>query len=140
MLCQRPLVIVGGELSSQMLDLQYDQVSGVYTAPIQMQANNGILVVDDFGRQQISPTEVLNRWIVPLSRGIDFLRLVNGVKFTIPFELKLVASTNLDPNDPGDDAPSSPAEQGVRWADYRQRAQLDSRPGGQGEGHRGDGR
>lgn len=103
-LCERPLVIVGGELSASMLDLQYDLVSGVYTAPIQMQANNGILVVDDFGRQQISPTEVLNRWIVPLSRGIDFLRLVSGIKFTIPFELKLVASTNLDPNDLGDDA------------------------------------
>lgn len=102
--CERPLVIVGGELAPAMLDLQYDVISGVYTAPIQMQANNGILVVDDFGRQQMSPTEVLNRWIVPLSRGIDFLRLVSGTKFTIPFEVKLVASTNLDPNELGDDA------------------------------------
>ncbi len=103
-LCQRPIVIVGGELNSRMLDLEYDSVSGAYKAPIQLQANNGILVVDDFGRQQLQPTELLNRWIVPLSRGIDFLRLVNGAKFTVPFELKLVASTNLDPNSLGDEA------------------------------------
>ncbi|MDA3039494.1 MAG: hypothetical protein O3C27_08165 [Actinomycetota bacterium] len=69
-----------------------------------MQSNNGILVVDDLGRQVIRPDELLNRWIVPLSRGIDFLRLLNGAKFTVPFELKLVTSTNLDPNSLGDDA------------------------------------
>lgn len=103
-LCERPLVMVGGELNHDMMDLQYDSVSGIYSAPIQMKANNGLLVVDDFGRQQITPTEVLNRWIVPLSREIDFLRLVSGVRFTIPFELKLVASTNLDPAELGDDA------------------------------------
>ncbi|MFT7600630.1 MAG: hypothetical protein ACI8TP_003574 [Acidimicrobiales bacterium] len=103
-LCDRPIVIVGGELSHRMLDLEHDAVSGTYTAPIQMQANNGILVVDDLGRQVLRPDELLNRWIVPLSRGIDFLRLVSGSKFTVPFELKLVASTNLDPNSLGDDA------------------------------------
>ena len=86
-----------------LVDLEYDSVSGAYKAPIQMQANNGILVVDDFGRQQLLPTELLNRWIVPLARGIDFLRLVNGSKFTVPFELKLVASTNLDPHELGDE-------------------------------------
>ncbi len=102
--CNRPLVLVGGELNSRMLDLEYDSISGSYKAPIQLQANNGILVVDDFGRQQLLPTELLNRWIVPLSRGIDFLRLVNGAKFTVPFELKLVASTNLDPHELGDEA------------------------------------
>lgn len=102
--CNRPLVLVGGELSARMLDLEHDSISGAYKAPIQMQANNGILVVDDFGRQQLLPTELLNRWIVPLSRGIDFLRLVNGSKFTVPFELKLVASTNLDPHQLGDEA------------------------------------
>lgn len=102
--CNRPLVLVGGELNTRMLDLEYDTISGAYKAPIQMQANNGILVVDDFGRQQLLPTELLNRWIVPLSRGIDFLRLVNGSKFTVPFELKLVASTNLDPHQLGDEA------------------------------------
>lgn len=103
-LCDRPIVIVGGELTMGMLELDFDPTSGTYTAPIQMQANNGILVVDDFGRQQISPGELLNRWIVPLSRDIDFLKLASGTKFTVPFELKLVASTNLDPNDLGDDA------------------------------------
>ncbi len=103
-LCERPIVIVGGELGPRMLDLEYDAISGTYNAPIQMQANNGILVVDDLGRQVIRPDELLNRWIVPLSRGIDFLRLINGAKFTVPFELKLVASTNLDPNELGDDA------------------------------------
>ncbi len=103
-LCDRPIVIVGGELNHRMLDLEHDEVSGTYTAPIQMQANNGILVVDDLGRQVLRPDELLNRWIVPLSRGIDFLRLVSGAKFTVPFELKLVASTNLDPNELGDDA------------------------------------
>ncbi len=103
-LCDRPIVIVGGELTMSMLELDFDSVSGTYTAPIQMQANNGILVVDDFGRQQISPGELLNRWIVPLSRDIYFLKLASGTKFTVPFELKLVASTNLDPSDLGDDA------------------------------------
>lgn len=102
--CDRSIVIVGGELSAIMLDLQLDAVSGVYSAPIQMLANNGILVVDDFGRQQIEPAELMNRWIVPLARGIDYLKLANGSKFTVPFELKLVASTNLDPNELGDDA------------------------------------
>ena len=102
--CDRPLVIVGGELSPNMVDLSLDTVSGVYSAPIQMLANNGILVVDDFGRQQITPNELMNRWIVPLARGIDYLKLANGTKFTLPFELKLIASTNLDPNALGDDA------------------------------------
>lgn len=103
-LCSRPLVIVGGELTMRMLDLDYDKNTGTYTAPIQLRANNGILVVDDFGRQQIEPGEVLNRWIVPLSRNIDFLKLASGRKFTVPFELKLVASTNLNPSDLGDEA------------------------------------
>ncbi len=102
--CERPLVIVGGELDLRMLELQYDDKSGVYTAPLQMLANNGILVVDDFGRQAFRPDELLNRWIMPLARGIDFLRVGSGAKLTVPFELKLVASTNLDPNSLGDDA------------------------------------
>ena len=102
--CERPLIIVGGELDMGMLDLRYDRVSGINTAPIQMLANNGVLVVDDFGRQAIRPEEVLNRWIVPLSRGIDYLKANTGSKFTVPFELKLVISTNLDPNSLGDDA------------------------------------
>lgn len=103
-LCERPIIIVGGEMTMSMLELDHDAMSGTYVAPIQMQANNGILVVDDFGRQSMSPEELLNRWIVPLSRSIDFLKLASGTKFTVPFELKLVASTNLDPRQLGDDA------------------------------------
>lgn len=103
-LCERPLVMVGGELQPDMLDLGYDSVTGLNIAPIQLLANNGILVVDDFGRQKASPDELLNRWILPLSRGIDFLRPYSGNKFTVPFELKLLLSTNLEPSALGDDA------------------------------------
>ncbi|MDH3293393.1 MAG: hypothetical protein OER95_03620, partial [Acidimicrobiia bacterium] len=95
---------VGGELNLEMMDLRHDPVSGLSSAPIQMLANNGILVVDDFGRQTTSPEEILNRWIVPLSRGVDFLKPNSGTKFTVPFELKLVVSTNLAPHALGDDA------------------------------------
>ena len=103
-LCKRPLIMVGGELTMAMMDLQYDMVSGLNSAPIQLLANNGILVIDDFGRQTPSPEQILNRWIIPLSRGIDFLRPNTGTKFTVPFELKLVISTNIDPHALGDDA------------------------------------
>lgn len=103
-LCERPLIVVGGELDLAMLDLQYDQISGISVAPIQVMANNGILVVDDFGRQAVRPDEILNRWIVPLSRGVDYLKANSGGKFTVPFALKLVVSTNLDPKSLGDDA------------------------------------
>lgn len=103
-LCERPLVIVGGELSLEMLDLSYEPVAGVYTAPIQLLANNGILVIDDFGRQAITPDEILNRWIVPLSRNVDYLKLNNGAKFTVPFAVKLVVSSNFEPSRLGDDA------------------------------------
>ncbi len=103
-LCQRPLILVGGELDLSMLDLRYDRISGISVAPIGMLANNGILVIDDFGRQSFRPEEILNRWIVPLSRGVDYLKAVTGTKFTVPFELKLVISTNLDPSSLGDDA------------------------------------
>jgi hypothetical protein len=103
-LCQRPLILVGGELDLAMLDLQYDRISGINIAPIQVLANNGILVLDDFGRQAIPPEKILNRWIVPLSRGVDYLKANTGTKLTVPFEVKLVISTNLDPNSLGDDA------------------------------------
>ena len=103
-LCERPLIIVGGELDMSMLDLHHDRISGVNIAPIQLLANNGILVVDDFGRQAVRPDAILNRWIVPLSRGVDFLKVSSGSKFTVPFELKLVISTNLEPTSLGDDA------------------------------------
>jgi len=97
-LCERPRVVVGGELTIEMLDLQYNPVTGYYTAPLQMKANDGLLVLDDFGRQRISPEELLNRWIVPLDRRVDFLTLQGGKKFDIPFSLLVVFSTNLDPS------------------------------------------
>ncbi len=102
--CERPFVIVGGELNMGMLELNHDPVSGVYSAPKQLLANNGILVIDDFGRQLVSPDEILNRWIVPLSRSIDFLKMANGTTFTTPFAVKLIVSSNLDPNSLGDEA------------------------------------
>lgn len=102
--CERPFVIVGGELNMGMLELNHDPVTGVYSAPKQLLANNGILVIDDFGRQLVSPDEILNRWIVPLSRSIDFLKMANGTTFTTPFAVKLIVSSNLDPNSLGDEA------------------------------------
>jgi len=89
-LCRRPCVAVGGELTPSMLELRLDEATGIYAAPTQMKANNGVLVVDDFGRQLMSPRELLNRWIVPLDRRIDYLSLRYGVKFQIPFETMVV--------------------------------------------------
>ncbi|MCC5951513.1 MAG: AAA family ATPase [Acidimicrobiia bacterium] len=103
-LCSRPAILTGGELTNTMLDLTYESTSGVYLAPLQMQANNGILVIDDFGRQQITPEALLNRWIVPLDRRVDYLSLSYGMKFQIPFDVKVVFSTNLEPSDLGDEA------------------------------------
>jgi predicted ATPase with chaperone activity len=103
-LCRRPCVIGGGELTQNMLDLGFDEKSGVYLAPLQMKANNGMFVVDDFGRQTMTPAQLLNRWIVPLDRRIDYLSLNTGVKFEVPFEVKVVFSTNLPPSALGDEA------------------------------------
>ncbi|MEI2640133.1 MAG: hypothetical protein V9F03_14225 [Microthrixaceae bacterium] len=102
-MCRRPVVITGGELHQGMLDLELDRQTGVYLAPLQMKANNGVLVIDDFGRQAMSPAALLNRWIVPLDRSIDYLTL-HGRKFEVPFEVKVVFSTNLDPSHLGDEA------------------------------------
>ena len=102
--CQRPCITVGGELVSAMLELRLDQATGIYAAPLQMKANNGILIIDDFGRQVISPRELLNRWIVPLDRRVDYLTLSHGVKFQIPFEMLVVFSTNLEPSELADEA------------------------------------
>lgn len=102
--CQRPRVLVGGELTGDMLDLTYDRTSGVYLAPMQMKANNGVMIIDDFGRQVLTPEQLLNRWIVPLDRRIDFLSLSYGVSFEVPFDVKVILSTNLNPSDLGDEA------------------------------------
>jgi len=103
-LCRRPCIVVGGELIPSMLELRLDETSGIYAAPLQMKANNGIFIIDDFGRQLMSPRDLLNRWIVPLDRRVDYLMLRYGVKFQIPFELMVVFSTNLDPSDLADEA------------------------------------
>src|SRR5579872_6915340 len=103
-LCKRPCIVVGGELIPSMLELRLDESSGIYAAPLQMKANNGILIIDDFGRQLMSPRDLLNRWIVPLDRHVDYLMLRYGVKFQIPFELMVVFSTNLEPSDLADEA------------------------------------
>ncbi len=102
--CGRPAIIAGGELGATELDLTYEQHSGIYVASLQMQANGGLLVVDDFGRQQLAPAKLLNRWIVPLDRGVDYLSLTHGVKFQVPFTAKVVFSTNLEPRTLGDEA------------------------------------
>jgi energy-coupling factor transporter ATP-binding protein EcfA2 len=98
-LFRRPVVIAGGELNMESLDLRYDMTAKFYEAPLQMKANGGMFLIDDFGRQMISPSELLNRWIVPLEDSIDFLRLRTGQTFRVPFEQLIVFSTNLDPDD-----------------------------------------
>ena len=102
--CKRPFIMTGGELALEMLDLSYNQVSKVYDAPFQLKANNGIYLLDDFGRQRATPAEVLNRWIVPMERRVDFLNLRSGGKMKVPFEAFLVFSTNLKPENLGDEA------------------------------------
>jgi hypothetical protein len=102
--CARPCIIVGGELVPAMLELQRDAATGAYVAPLHMKANNGVFVIDDFGRQMISPRDLLNRWIVPLDRRTDFLSLSSGVKFAVPFEVFVVFSTNLQPSELADEA------------------------------------
>jgi hypothetical protein len=92
-------VVVGGELTIEMLDLQFNSVTKFYTAPGQMKANNGVLIIDDFGRQRVRPEELLNRWVVPLDRRIDFLTLAGGKKIEIPFELIVVFATNMNPSE-----------------------------------------
>jgi predicted ATPase with chaperone activity len=97
-LCQRPSILVGGELTIEMLDLQFNPSTKFYSGPVQMKANNGVLIIDDFGRQRVRPDDLLNRWVVPLDRRIDFLTLAGGRKIEIPFEMLVVFASNLDPN------------------------------------------
>jgi DNA polymerase III delta prime subunit len=97
--CRRPFVVAGGELTLEMLDLRYDEVAKFYEAPLHMKALGGCFVIDDFGRQMVNPTNLLNRWIVPLGSRIDYLTLHTGKSFTIPFEELVIFSTNLEPED-----------------------------------------
>lgn len=101
---QRPTVVVGGELVMENLEVRHDARSNICEAPLQMKSNCGCLLIDDFGRQRISPEELLNRWIVPLENGCDYLTLPTGKKIQIPFEQLIVFSTNLDPDSLVDEA------------------------------------
>ena len=103
-LIERPVIIVGGELTMETLDLIWNEESRYYEAPFQMKANGGAFMVDDFGRQRIDPKTLLNRWIVPLEKKVDFLTLHTGTKIEVPFDELIVFSTNLNPRDLVDDA------------------------------------
>ncbi len=103
-LFQRPVVMAGGELTMSSLELRYEETAKFYEAPLQLKANGGMFLIDDFGRQIMRPIELLNRWIVPLETGIDFLRLLTGQTLQIPFRQLIVFSTNLDPLDLADEA------------------------------------
>lgn len=97
--CRRPFVVTGGELTLEMLDLRYDETGHYYEAPLHVKALGGTFIIDDFGRQLVSPTNLLNRWIVPLESRIDYLKLHTGKSFSIPFEELIIFSTNLEPED-----------------------------------------
>jgi len=96
---RRPFVVTGGELTMEMLDLSYDPTTGFYEAPLHIKALGGCFVIDDFGRQMVNPTSLLNRWIVPMESKVDFLKLHTGKSFALPFEALLIFSTNLNPED-----------------------------------------
>lgn len=101
---ERPAVIVGGEMDMESMEIIYNPVTKVCEAPVQMKGNCGILVIDDFGRQRMTPTQLLNRWILPLEKRIDYLTLPNGIKFQVPFNALLIFCTNLDPEKLMDEA------------------------------------
>lgn len=103
-LCARPVVVTGGELTLEMLDLVFDPRAGYYQAPPHFKANNGLFLVDDLGRQLITPRQLLNRWLVPMEQRHDYLMLRTGAKFQIPFDTLLFFSTNLQPDEVADDA------------------------------------
>ncbi|HEX5506788.1 MAG TPA: ATP-binding protein [Thermomicrobiales bacterium] len=102
--CHRPSLVVGGELTLEGLDLNYNPTNRFYEAPLQMKANGGMFLIDDFGRQQVHPRELLNRWIVPLEKRIDYMTLHTGKKIEVPFDELIVFSTNLEPRDLVDEA------------------------------------
>ena len=101
---KRPSIMVGGELELSSLDLRFEPVTKFYEAPLQMKANGGMFLIDDFGRQRITPSELLNRWIVPLETRIDFITLISGQSIEFPFKQLIIFSTNLDPAELSDDA------------------------------------
>jgi hypothetical protein len=104
LLCERPVVIVGGELTLDLLDLAFDPGTRLYQAPLQLRANNGMLIIDDLGRQRVPAASLFNRWIIPLEEGQDHLSVKTGQHFVVPFDLVLVFSTNFDPLELADEA------------------------------------
>ncbi|HEV2109036.1 MAG TPA: hypothetical protein VGR16_12300, partial [Thermomicrobiales bacterium] len=103
-LCRRPALVAGGELTLDVLDLVYDPAAKIYEAPLQVKANGGMFLIDDFGRQQVQPRQLLNRWIVPLEKRVDYMTLHTGKKIEVPFDQLIVFSTNLAPRDLVDEA------------------------------------
>ena len=103
-LFKRPAVLVGGELKMESLDLRFDPLANFYEAPLQLKANGGVFLIDDFGRQQASPVDLLNRWVTPLENGVDFLRLRTGQTIVIPFRSLIIFCTNIDPFSLADEA------------------------------------
>jgi hypothetical protein len=101
---RRPVVVVGGELTLEMLDLTFNPLAKFYEAPIQLKANGGVFLIDDFGRQRMRPQDLLNRWIVPLESRVDYLTLHTGKKFQVPFDVLAVFATNLKPSSLADEA------------------------------------
>src|SRR5205823_8480269 len=101
---RRPTVIVGGELTMELLEMRHNPSKNLSEAPLQLKSNCGVLLIDDFGRQRMDPMELLNRWIVPLEKGYDFLTLASGKKLQVPFDQLIVFSTNLEPKDLVDEA------------------------------------
>ncbi len=97
--CRRPVIIVGGELTLGMLDLDFDPLSKYYEAPVQVKASGGLFIIDDFGRQLVRPKDLLNRWIIPLEKRIDYLTVHTGKKFDMPFDELIIFSTNIPPNE-----------------------------------------
>lgn len=104
LLIRRPVIMAGGELTLKMLELEFSPAAKFYIAPLQMKANNGLFIVDDFGRQQIPPQSLLNRWVVPLERRVEFLTLHTGMKFDIPFDQLTIFATNIEPRKLVDEA------------------------------------
>jgi hypothetical protein len=103
-LCRRPIVMTGGELTAEALEVQYDPATRQFRAPLQLKANGGMFILDDLGRQRVPPETILNRWIVPMEEGVDYLSLQSGQHFSTPFDVVLVFSTNLSPSELVDDA------------------------------------
>jgi len=102
--CERPVAITGGELTGEMLEIRHDPATRLYEAPLQLKANNGIFIIDDMGRQRITPKELFNRWIVPLEEKLDYLDLGYGKHFSVPFDVILMFSTNIHPLELADEA------------------------------------